>query len=71
MFRPTISVAVYPYRRSAPRFQLVMVPSRSLPMMASSEESMIAAKEAAKACQADRGSFLGSGSTVIDPFRRR
>src|SRR5580658_7800805 len=39
---PTISAAVYPNKRSAPLFQLVTMPLRSLLMMASSDESMIA-----------------------------
>ena len=39
---PIVSAAVYPNRRSAPSFQLVMMPLRSLLMMASSDESTIA-----------------------------
>src|SRR5688572_16121710 len=40
---PTISAAVYPKIFSAPRFQLVMMLSRSLPMIASSDDSTMAA----------------------------
>ena len=36
--RPMTSAALYPNRRSAPRFQVLMIPSRSLLTMASSEE---------------------------------
>ena len=39
---PTTSFAAYPNNRSAPRFQLVMMPLRSLLAMASSEDSTIA-----------------------------
>src|ERR1700722_2614864 len=42
IFCPTASSAVYPNNRSAPLFQLVMIPSRLLLMMASSDESTIA-----------------------------
>ncbi len=41
---PTISSAGYPKIRSAPSFQLVTMPHKSLPIMASSENSTIAAK---------------------------
>src|SRR5215831_1780436 len=41
---PMISSAVYPNRRSALLFQLVMIPFKSLLAMASSEDSMIAAR---------------------------
>ena len=40
---PTASVAVQPKISSAPRFQLVMIPSKVLETMASSEESTMAA----------------------------
>jgi hypothetical protein len=41
--RPNASRAVYPNSRSAPAFQLVMTPLRSLLTMASSDDSTIAA----------------------------
>ena len=44
MCRPTASAAVHPKIRSAPRFQEVMTPSRVLLTIASSDESMIAAR---------------------------
>ena len=37
--RPIASAALYPYNRSAPRFQLVIVPSADLVKIASSDES--------------------------------
>jgi hypothetical protein len=47
MEEPTISAAEYPKIRSAAAFQLRMVPSSVLLMMASSEDSTIAASRAA------------------------
>src|SRR5215475_13495202 len=44
---PIISFAVYPKRRSAPLFQLVTVPLRSLLTMASSELSTMDARRRA------------------------
>jgi hypothetical protein len=41
---PTASAAVYPYSRSAPAFQLVMMPSSDLPMIASADDRTIAAR---------------------------
>ena len=46
---PTISTAVKPKTFSAPAFQKVTMPSRFLPMMASSEYSTIAASRSAAA----------------------
>src|ERR1017187_9685291 len=43
MCRPSISPAEYPNIRSAPAFQLMIVPSRALPTIASSEDSTMAA----------------------------
>ena len=43
MFCPMISPALYPYMRCAPAFQLVITPSRVLPMTASYDDSTIAA----------------------------
>jgi hypothetical protein len=40
---PIISSAVYPKMRSAPKFQLVMILFKSLPMIASSDEATMAA----------------------------
>src|SRR6185436_10796506 len=44
--RPTISASVYPNTRSAAAFQLVIVPSSDLAMIASSLDSTIAASRA-------------------------
>jgi hypothetical protein len=54
MLRPIASELRYPYIRAAPGFQLVMIPSRVLVMMASSEESTMAAssRRPALACPA-------------------
>jgi hypothetical protein len=41
--RPMTSSARYPYSFSAPAFQLMMVPSSVLPMMASCDDSTMAA----------------------------
>ena len=43
---PRTSSAVYPKMRSAPLFQLMTMPSRVLPMIASSEDSTMAASRA-------------------------
>ena len=40
---PMASLAEYPYIRSAPAFQLVMIPSSVLPIIASSEHATIEA----------------------------
>src|SRR6185436_11222855 len=59
---PTISSAVYPYNRSAPLFQLRIVPFKSFPMTASSVDSTIeAAKE--MACSARRRSATSPAKT--------
>ena len=67
--RPIASCAVKPNSRSAAGFHAVMVPSRSLPTIASSDERTMAASriEASSALLAVRGVFEQSGET----FRRR
>ena len=59
---PTASSAVYPYMCSAPRFQLMIVPSRVFPMIASSEESTIAARYSGDKAVAR---FASSGASVF------
>ena len=66
---PIISAAVYPKMRSAPLFQLVTMPSKSLLTMASSEDSIMAARErnryslSRSACSAALRSVI---STIAD-----
>jgi hypothetical protein len=55
---PTASAGVYPKIRSAPRFQVRMIPFRSLLTMASSEEATMAASLDSMSCRcAIRGDF--------------
>src|SRR5262249_38773965 len=54
----------YPKSRSAAAFQVWMIPSRDLLMMASSEDSTIdASRRAARSCSADKGT---SGPLLTD-----
>ena len=62
---PRISSAVYPKRRSALLFQLVIMPSRFLLMMASSEESTIAPRSCAACCSWDSADFRGVMSISV------
>ncbi len=56
--RPTISSVSYPKIRRAPRFQEVMMPSRVLLMMASSDDSTMATSQA-RACSTRIGGARG------------
>ena len=58
---PMTSSAVYPKMRSAPWFQLWMMPLRSLLMMASSEEATMATK-----CRWSSGALQLSQSGLVN-----
>src|ERR1700733_8944228 len=67
---PITSSALYPKRLSAPPFQLVMMPFKSLLMIASSEFSIIAARKLADwesasfPCHVDSGPSRSAGFPV-------
>ena len=59
---PSVSSSVYPKSRSAPLFQLVMIPLRSLDRIASSDDSIIAASLwAANSCPRSSAGFFSRG----------
>ena len=59
MFRPIISPAAYPYMSVAPAFQLVMTPSSVLPMIASADDSTMAAGQ-------QRHKFRGREPSLVE-----
>src|ERR1043166_3863910 len=62
---PTISSALYPKIRWAPLFQLWMMPSRFLLMMASSEFETIAASRACRTSGLDKNVPVNSAKALL------